>query len=212
MDAESRQMLAATVEQMRQLLPPKVERYVRWTAPENLHVTLKFLGETPDGEVASLIAKAQEMLIGQTAFLCRAYAVRAFPSSRGPSILRTEVEGGIQLTALAGELERALESLGYERERRAFVGHVTLGRIRDPGAARSVLEVLGQYPLDVPFAARHVTLFQSELTPRGPIYTALRRMPLANEPGPDSPMSGGAAVAPDADTHIPQHKENDNGG
>ena len=152
---------------------------IRWTAPENLHVTLKFLGDTRTDAIPAIRQAAASVLAGARARPCILDAWGSFPSGKGTGVLWASVTG--DLRSLAGELDASLELEGFKREQKPFVGHLTLARSRDARGLRAALKVLSRLTLNVSFQATAVTLFASELTPAGPVYRALGRWEL-NEP------------------------------
>jgi len=130
--------VAATVAQLREAASRAGLR-VSWTRPEGWHATVKFLGEIDD----ALVTRTHEALLGAfgtgapPAFVAEAEGVIGLPSSGIPRVLAVSLHDGGCLEALARHVDDALGPLGFERERRAYVPHVTIGRLRDrlPGRA-----------------------------------------------------------------------------
>lgn len=111
---------------------------VRWTAPEALHVTLKFLGNVTTAAVDEMIAALDHAAAAHAPFGMVIGGLGAFPGARRPQVLWLGVEDGGALRAIAGDVDAALASLGFAPEARAFTPHVTVGRVRRPrGAARA---------------------------------------------------------------------------
>jgi len=155
---------------------------VKWVERGNLHVTLKFLGDTPEEQIPVIGARLTDAA-GEVPELSLAVgALGAFPSLRRPRILWASVAGDIEpLGRLAGRIERDLAPLGFVPEDRPFSPHVTVGRIRG-GQRVPPLEDLAakcSTGLPLPFSASHVTLFWSQLARSGPTYTVLERYPFA---------------------------------
>lgn len=160
-------------------------RDIRWTATCNLHITLKFLGETPIESLQAIMDAVAPVFHDQTPIPCRITRCDVFGRSKPrnrrqgpPTVIHLEVEDGGSLTVLAGKLDAALETLGYKRERRAYVPHVTLARTHSPDAISPILKWFADQPLDVPFMAHTVILFGSELRRDGPVYTPVSRYDL----------------------------------
>jgi 2'-5' RNA ligase len=152
---------------------------VSWVRPENMHLTIRFLGETAP-ERARELAVAFAAPLSTPAFDLRFSGVGTFPP-RGPArvIWIGITEGHEALAALHSEVEDRLVAHGIEREGRPFRAHLTLGRVRTrlrPGAAA----IIGAAAADAlpASAARELTLFESRLSPHGATYTALVRTPL----------------------------------
>lgn len=159
-------------------LSPKVPG-VKWVEPENLHLTLKFLGEIPAHRVQDAAAALQRAAAGIRTFRLRFRGFGAFPSSNRARVLWIGLEeGGTGLAGFWARVEEEMEAAGFSREKRKFSAHLTLGRAREEqgvgvsGLVNSERPDLGTIEV---FGA---TLFSSLLTPRGPIYKALEQVSL----------------------------------
>ena len=158
---------------------------VRWARPENVHLTLKFLGNV-SGEDLDGVAEALEPVRPRHGpFEAELSGFGAFPSARRARILWAGIgEGSEPLRALARDVETSLEPLGFEREDRAYVPHLTLGRAR----GRPVSLEAGGTPPPVPgFLVRSVELVESVLGAAGSAYFTLVDYPLSEgrDQGPD---------------------------
>lgn len=157
---------------------------VRWVAPQAMHLTLIFLGETDESLVAPVAAAVRESLAALPAPPLSLARAGMFPG-----VVWVGVGGEIaRLRQVHAALAGALAPLGFPPEQRAFTPHLTLGRVRRDApradVARLAERVRALPPPDpAPWLARHVALFRSELRPAGPVYTALATAAL---PGPDS--------------------------
>ncbi len=152
---------------------------VAWVRPENLHLTILFLGETPEAAVPPL-RQALEAPLASRPFELRLGGLGAFPP-RGPArvIWLGVVEGHDRLAAVHREVEDRLAALGVEREDRPFRAHLTLGRVRGQLGPRAGSVLSETAAAGIPASvAREVTLFESRLSPSGAIYTALGRTSL----------------------------------
>ena len=117
---------------------------IAWVAPENFHITVKFLGGIDEARVPAVIAALHTAAAGRPAFDVEIRSLGAFPSPARPRVLWAGVaEGGEPLGALAAAVEDALAPLGFEREARAFAAHVTLARVREPRRAPALAAALG---------------------------------------------------------------------
>ena len=147
---------------------------ISWTKPQGIHLTLKFLGDV-DPEKIPRVMESMESAAGTVeGFSVVAEGVGCFPSARRPRVLWVGLDGGEALTAIQQAVEAAVEPLGFERERRKFHPHLTLGRVRHPGGVERVvaeLERLG-FPRQE-FQAVDIRLMQSDLRPTGAVYTLL---------------------------------------
>ncbi|MBN1963292.1 MAG: RNA 2',3'-cyclic phosphodiesterase [Anaerolineae bacterium] len=176
-----RDALAAAQDQLQPQVPP---RAVRWTQPEGIHLTLKFLGDTPAARVDSIGAALVEAVTGHAALALRAGTLGCFPNTERPRVLWIGLSGDLdRLSVLQAAVERALGPLGFPRENRPFSPHLTLGRVRRE-ASRQDVQALGalvarsRVGTVATWTADAVSLMQSDLHPDGARYTCLRRVPL----------------------------------
>ena len=153
---------------------------IKWTEPENLHVTLVFLGEVDDRELPRVCALTQEAidLLELSPFPLTLSQLGCFPHERRPRVLWVGVaEGAEQLSQLHDALESQFIALGYRREDRRFTAHVTLGRTKTDGPLQSLAQVLTEH---LSWTAGETTVQEvhvmgSQLTRNGPHYTVLGR-------------------------------------
>ena len=155
---------------------------VKWVRPGNVHLTLKFLGNVRPDDVERLKAALGEALEGARAFEVKVAGLGTFPRGRGkPRVVWMGLEEGVDdLKSLAGRVDDASASVGFERESRSFAGHLTIGRSRRGGGrlvelAEGVQE-LRFNPLQL--KVDRVNLVRSRLSPEGPTYTVLESFAL----------------------------------
>lgn len=158
--------------------------HVRWVRMEGLHLTLRFLGPTPEDRVAAL-----RELADREANACRAFTVEiagagAFPDRRHPRTLWLGLRDGAEdLARLAARLEAGVvESLGNALETRPFAPHLTIARtdgVRSAPHAAAVLEELAE-TLDLAFLADRLVLYRSHLGNGRATYEPLHEAPLAS--------------------------------
>lgn len=155
---------------------------VKWVKPDNVHLTLKFLGNIRPDDVGRLKAALEEALADQAGFEAKVAGLGTFPRGRGkPRVVWMGLEEGVdQLRYLAGRVDDACASLGFERETRPFAGHLTIGRSRRGGGrlpelAEAVAELVFN-PLQL--NVDRVNLVRSRLSPEGPTYTVLESFSL----------------------------------
>jgi 2'-5' RNA ligase len=156
---------------------------VKWVEPENLHVTLLFLGEVEDRAVPDVCRSVQEVTAKHAPFPMGIETAGCFPNVRRPRILWVGVGTGVQpLCALHDELEVPLQELGYRREERRYTPHVTLGRVKSD---RPTSELAAALAKKAGWKAGEITVqdilvMSSELTSQGPKYTVLSRAELGH--------------------------------
>lgn len=150
---------------------------VKWVEEENFHVTLKFLGEVPEALVGTLERGLKEAVEGVSPSPVILKGVGAFPSLRRPRVIWVGMDSADVLRELHRRVEDSTRKLGFEREKKPFHPHLTLGRVKKIEGDASCFEevssrwdekVLGEVFVD------RVHLIESTLTPRGPLYTAIR--------------------------------------
>ncbi len=156
---------------------------IRWVAPPNMHVTLKFLGDVAEERIASVCDTVAEAVAGAAPFDLELRGVGAFPNAARPRTLWVGTgTGRSQLESLAGRVEAALAALGFAPENRPFQAHCTLGRVRRPTRALANLAPLLKQRADLSLGQskiHEVVVFSSRLQRGGPIYEAIRRLGLA---------------------------------
>jgi 2'-5' RNA ligase len=169
---------------------------VKWVEPENLHLTLLFLGEVDAREVVELCRAVGDACATVAAFRLSVERVGCFPNPRRPRVVWAGVgEGTQEVVALHDALEGPLLELGcYRREDRPYTPHITLGRVRGEGHADALAASITRHAAWQAGATlvREVHVLSSELRPEGPVYTVLSRARLRGAPGNDA--SGGVGV------------------
>lgn len=160
---------------------------VKWERPENLHLTLKFLGDVPDPAVPAL-CEAVRAARGSGPFRLRPEGWVFFPE-RGPvRIVAAGVGGDTDwLTLLQRDVESACEAAGYPRDARAYHAHLTIGRAKD-GLPHDLRTRYGHRPggrtppgageSGPAFDVTEFVLMESQLRPEGPLYTPVARFAL----------------------------------
>lgn len=158
---------------------------LKWVDPENLHVTLKFLGEVKPADARRVDAALGGHCQEAVPFDCRVARLGAFPSPSALRVLWAGIEtGAAEMGALAEAVEKALRPLGFERERRGFSAHITLARARDRVAMPALDGLAPGVPGKVfgEFRVEKFSLMQSDLRPQGPVYTELSSYALSGRP------------------------------
>ncbi len=154
---------------------------VRWVDEENLHLTLKFLGEIEEEEAGRLAGLLKEESARWPRMELEYAGVGNFPEHGAPRIVWAGCTGDVaRLAGLAGAVERAAEKIGVPREGRPFVAHLTLGRVKSARNAKRLLaaiEAQRRVPVGKDAVAEFV-LFRSTLTPEGPVYEPVEAFPL----------------------------------
>lgn len=143
---------------------------VRWVRPEQIHLTLRFLGDTPTSKVAAIGAVMDALATDTAPLALRLDGVGCFPNARRPRVIWVGLAGDeAPLAELRGALDARLAGLGFPPDDKPFRAHLTLGRVRDDRAVQGVEWAADVPPLAVPVTA--IYLIESQLRPEGPIYT-----------------------------------------
>lgn len=148
-------------------------------SPEQLHLTLKFLGDTPSERVADIVLAGRQAWNGLTLPALEAHGVGVFPSRGHPRVIWVGLENVEGLVKLAEQLDRAMQNLGYAPEQRPFQPHLTLARVKQ-NAPRPLLRWLDAHR-DTAFGRivfQELVLCRSQLTPQGARYSPLESFPL----------------------------------
>ncbi|MCI0331457.1 MAG: RNA 2',3'-cyclic phosphodiesterase [candidate division Zixibacteria bacterium] len=154
---------------------------VAWVKKENLHLTLKFLGETPVERLEALKANLSSRLNGLTAFPLALSGAGAFPNLNRPRVLWVGIsEGKEKLAQMTEKVEAATIPLGFPPDERGFSAHLTVGRVKEARLSPRLLAKVRACIFEAKgIIVSEVVLFQSELAPGGSIYTPLARFELA---------------------------------
>jgi len=151
---------------------------VRWVPVENIHLTLKFLGNVSLANLEVLTKLLRAEAAAHPAFEISIGELGAFPSNRRPWVIKINVQAPSELEAVQRGIETETARLGYDREERPFSPHLTIGRVSrnaGSGEVRRVSEVLDRFKVGFLGAMRVDTihLFRSDLSPSGAVYTKL---------------------------------------
>jgi RNA 2',3'-cyclic 3'-phosphodiesterase len=150
---------------------------VKWVEPHNLHLTLKFLGDVHQREIADVCQAVSDGASEVAPFDLEVRGAGAFPNAARPrTVWLGAGEGAEQMVVLHDRVEAALAELGYREEHRRFQSHLTIGRVRGAGPGIAELGTLLQQHTDVlvgRISVQKATIFCSTLTSDGPIYEVL---------------------------------------
>lgn len=149
---------------------------LRWVRPEGIHLTLKFFGDVPENAVADISAVAGPAAAAVGPFELAIGGAGVFPDPGRPRVVWLGMNGEVaRLVTFQQALERALGETGFPPEERPFRPHLTLGRVKSPKGLAGLTEALEKEKTVTTgsFTASGISLFQSDLTPRGAVYTRL---------------------------------------
>lgn len=171
---EARRRIAAYIETLRDEF-----RAVRagWDKPEKLHLTLKFLGDTNEKQLAELREIVGEIAGKISKFSLRIAETGVFPNARNARVLWIDAkdEAGI-LTKINDLLEAGCERIGFEMERRKFVPHLTIGRVREPNRAQDLAKKHLENKFEpVEFEVSEIVIYESKLLQTGSVYSVVSK-------------------------------------
>jgi 2'-5' RNA ligase len=168
-----RAVLAETQHVFRSVCPD-----ARWTRPEGIHLTLKFLGEISDAQTKQVVEALGQ--IGKfEPFPIEVKGLGFFPQAQRPRVFWAGIQAPQALAELAGRIEGHMEKIGFAREDRSFTPHLTLARFQVP-RPQPELEAAVATPAGASlgkFEASEFFLFESKLSPQGAQYRKVMRFP-----------------------------------
>lgn len=169
---------------------------VRWVPASQLHLTLVFAGELPDASAGALAEIVRSVELPPLSLHLQ--QLGHFPERGEPRVLWAGLGGDLEaLARLQDELATRAEPLGVPHEKRGFVPHVTLGRVRSPFGALALIDELKQLGASLkqkPFAPTELVLYESELRPAGPVHRPLLRRPCPSPAGDRGEVPGSGTV------------------
>jgi len=159
------------------------ESHLKWVTTEQMHLTIKFIGEVPDQQLPEIKSVITTAIGIQPAFTMGIEGLGMYPHIEKPRIIWLGITGKEPLIGLHKILDQALTKVGIRQERRNFSPHLTLARVRRHADQRTVKEIgktLSKFKVDSLgiVNVEQIRLYQSKLTPQGPIYTSLLTVPL----------------------------------
>jgi len=161
----------------------RIDAQVSWVKPSNVHLTLKFLGGVAADMIEAVSAAVKRSARATTTFELEVQGTGCFPSPRSPRVFWVGL-GSLPeaLVQLYTSLEQELARLGFEREKRRFAPHLTIGRLRTPRNGAELAQKLIDIGFESEkFVAREVVVMRSQLKPTGSIYTPLSSSPLRKQ-------------------------------
>jgi 2'-5' RNA ligase len=178
--AEVQAAIAGAQDELRRAFPG---RGIRWTRREQMHLTLKFLGNVDGTRVEGLVEAVRGVGRGAAPLRLRAEKIGFFPDLRRPRVIwagvNTEHD---ELSRLQGSIESAVQEFTAERPEQNFSGHVTIGRIKEINRAASecLIKTAGAMAerLFGEWSADQIGIIRSELSSEGPRYTTIAGIPL----------------------------------
>lgn len=171
---EARRKVAAYVETLRNEFR---NARVGWDKPEKLHLTLKFLGDASENQLETLNKIVGEIAGKISKFSLQIAETGIFPTQRNPRVLWIDIiDTAETLAKINNLLEAECEKIGFEKEKRKFVPHLTIGRVCEPnrasGLAKKHLENIFE---PVEFEISEIVIYESKLLPTGSVYSVVSK-------------------------------------
>lgn len=154
---------------------------IRWTKPENLHITLQFLAEVRSEHINALIENVRGNINSHTKHTrMKLGGIHLFPNPFRPRVIVLDIAPQEELAFLSRLIGEGIKATEYAIEDRPFRGHLTIGRIKQPqGLDLKFLAEVGQLDVEE-IAVNEVVLFRSEPHSNGSKYSVLERLPLTS--------------------------------
>ncbi len=149
---------------------------IKLVEPENIHITVKFLGDTDEKYIDSIEQSIKESVREIKPFPITLKGTGVFPNQNYIKVVWIGIIDNGRIETIVRAIDEKLEPLGFKKENRGFSPHLTVGRVKTARNKDQLLKVIGNYQT-VEFTLQNVrciSLKKSELTPKGPIYTSLR--------------------------------------
>lgn len=174
---ECRQKINYIEQELKKVLPSGI----RWVNTDNLHVTLKFIGEFDSLLIPKVYKLLETGLSTTDQFDITFQNLGVFPNNLKPKVVWVGLSNPVELIKIFQGIENATNELGFPKEARGFSPHVTIGRVKndtsDPSKVGAIINKLRIGEIGQSHADR-VVFYQSNLTPGGPVYTELFHIPL----------------------------------
>lgn len=160
----------------------KIPCRIKWVEPHNVHITLKFLGETEPRLLEPIKQAIQDSIQGASPFEISFQDCGVFPNMRAPRVFWIGInDPQKRLTEIAKKLDSNLTALGFEPEKRGFSPHLTLGRAKEGSQVDLIKNVFAKATFGpIPLRVEAVSLIESQLRPAGPIYKDLNEFSLSH--------------------------------
>ena len=173
---------AALIDYLRRLDAKASPKKPKWVRPENLHVTLKFIGHVDPSKLDPIRTALTNLQLPQDIRL-HFRNVGFFPNAKRPRVIWGGMDASENLTPLAHAVDRQIATVGFPSEGRAFTPHLTLARLDPPGIS-AVLQASIEKHATRDFGVLHTSefhLIESKLKPSGAEYTTLQSFPFVSK-------------------------------
>jgi len=158
----------------------KTGAQVKLVEPKNMHLTLKFLGDTDEKLINEIEKIIKESTKDTKPFKIKLEGTGVFPNQNYIKIIWIGIKNGEQIIPIAEKIDEEISKLGFKKENRKFSPHLTIGRVKSAKNKDKLIQIIEEYNeiLFSEFEVKSIKLIKSELTPKGPIYTTLKEIRL----------------------------------
>ena len=164
------------INEMMKILHKKISSLpcdIKLVALENLHITVKFLGDTNEDDNEQIIQFIQHAVKNIEPFSIQLKGTGVFPNQNYIKVVWIGIQNAEPISTIASSVNADLTALGFKKENRGFKPHLTIGRVKTARGKEQLLKIINQYQ-DILFdeiSVDSILLMKSTLTPQGPIYT-----------------------------------------
>ena len=152
---------------------------VKWVKPENVHLTLRFLGEVEENRINDIYEVTRLASKGIREFSLRVEHVGAFPTLKRPRVVWVGVQSSPVLSTLHSRLEEGFHAIGFASEKKPYTPHLTIGRVKGTRGLEPLTGGLAHASFPpFTFMVGNIKIIESVLKPQGPIYTTIGELPL----------------------------------
>ena len=152
---------------------------IKWANLDNLHLTLKFFGETPVLDIDSIISTIEVITNAQSSFILQLESLGVFGSSYNPKVIWAGISKTNELIKLEQDLMRQLEEIGFKNDRQNFIPHLTLGRIKQLNDKKLFQQIVDKHKQSFFQESKidKIILFESVLSPTGANHSVVQKFP-----------------------------------
>jgi len=149
---------------------------ITWVGEQNIHITLKFFGDTPESDIPTIINILSQVASGHHPFVLNLESIGIFGSSYNPRVIWLGIKEPESVNALAEDILNTLDKSGYPRDDQHFRPHLTIGRVKMLKFKKDFQNIINRFKSTYfqEVQVNSFELFESKLTPQGPIYTKLQ--------------------------------------
>lgn len=159
----------------------KTKADVSWVKPQNVHITLKFLGEAREEKIEEIYQAVEKSVVGIKSFMVNLQGLGGFPTLKRPRVIWIGVEKGKEILAeLYPKVEEEFFKIRFAKENRNFTPHLTIGRVKSLKNLENLASEINKTTFETEdFKIQEVVVMKSTLLPTGAVYTPLRKVLLS---------------------------------